>query len=108
MKFTIWSLVSAFDSYQSSSFALELDIGVSDRYQGLYGKCHVIIYYFHILEDNIAKILPCNKTLSFVYNDKRNHIYYIDRCELWRFICEINSGISHVKYLVFPTGTIFI
>jgi hypothetical protein len=21
-------------------------------------------------------------------------IYYIDRCELWGFICEINSGIS--------------
>jgi len=27
---------------------------------------------------------------------------YIDRCELWRFIREMNSGISHVKYQFFP------
>ena len=33
--------------------------------------------------------------------------YYIDRCELWGFICEINSGISHVKYQFFPAGTTF-
>ena len=33
--------------------------------------------------------------------------YYIDRCELWGFICEINSGISHVKYQFFPTRTTF-
>jgi hypothetical protein len=33
--------------------------------------------------------------------------YYIDRCELWGFIREINSGISHVKYQFFPTGTTF-
>jgi hypothetical protein len=37
--------------------------------------------------------------------DKKS--YYIDRCELWGFICEINSGISHVKYQFFPTGTTF-
>ena len=30
------------------------------------------------------------------------NIYYIDRCELWGFIREINSGISHVKYQFFP------
>jgi hypothetical protein len=28
-------------------------------------------------------------------------VYYIDRCELWGFIREINSGISHVRYQVF-------
>jgi len=28
--------------------------------------------------------------------------YYIVRCELWGFIREINSGISHVKYQFFP------
>ena len=33
--------------------------------------------------------------------------YYIDRCELWGFIREINAGISHVKYQFFPTGTTF-
>ena len=33
--------------------------------------------------------------------------YYIDRCDLWGFIREINSGISHVRYHFFPTGTTF-
>jgi hypothetical protein len=28
-------------------------------------------------------------------------------CELWGFIREINSGISHVRYQFFPTGTTF-
>jgi hypothetical protein len=36
-----------------------------------------------------------------------NGSYYIDRCELWGFIREINSDISHVKYQFFPTGTTF-
>ena len=34
-------------------------------------------------------------------------IYYIDRHELWGFIHEINSGISHVRYHFFPAGTTF-
>jgi hypothetical protein len=29
---------------------------------------HFIIYFYHILVDDKAKILPCNKTLSFVSN----------------------------------------
>jgi hypothetical protein len=33
--------------------------------------------------------------------------YYIDRCELWGFIHEINSGISHVRYQFFFAGTTF-
>jgi len=37
----------------------------------------------------------------------KNDDYYIDRCELWRFIREINSGISHVKYHFFPARTTF-
>jgi hypothetical protein len=28
--------------------------------------------------------------------------YYIDRCDLWGFIREINSGISRVRYHFFP------
>ena len=28
-------------------------------------------------------------------------------CELWGFIREINSGISHVKYKFVPAGTTF-
>jgi hypothetical protein len=34
-------------------------------------------------------------------------VYYIDRCELWGFIGEINSDISHVKYQFFSAGTTF-
>jgi len=36
-----------------------------------------------------------------------NNIYYIDRCELWGFIREINSGIYHHTYSfakVVPAG----
>jgi hypothetical protein len=33
--------------------------------------------------------------------------YYIDRCELWGFIREIDSGISHVRYQFFAAGTTF-
>ena len=33
--------------------------------------------------------------------------YYIDRCELWGFIREINSGISHVRYQFFHARTTF-
>jgi hypothetical protein len=40
-------------------------------------------------------------------NSGINITYYIDSCELWGFIREINSGISHVKYQFFPTGTTF-
>jgi hypothetical protein len=36
-----------------------------------------------------------------------NLTYYIDRCELWGFIRQINSDISHVKYQFFPAGTTF-
>jgi hypothetical protein len=44
------------------------------------------------------------RTLS---NNIINTNYYIDRCELWGFILEINSGISHVKYQFFSHGTTF-
>ena len=40
--------ISGYDPYQPSSFAVELDMGISGRYQGQYGKCHVIISYYHI------------------------------------------------------------
>ena len=33
--------------------------------------------------------------------------YYIDRCELWRIIRKINSGISHVKYQFFSLQNYF-
>jgi hypothetical protein len=41
--------------------------------------------------------------LDFKVFDKLH--YYIDRCELWGFISEINSSISHVRYQFFSTGT---
>jgi len=33
--------------------------------------------------------------------------YYIDKCELWGFIREINSGISHVRYQFFPPELLY-
>jgi hypothetical protein len=33
-----------------------------------------------------------------VASEENIYIYYIDRCELWGFLREINSGISHVRY----------
>ena len=32
-------------------------------------------YVYHILVDNIGNILTCDETLSFVKNNKRNHVY---------------------------------
>jgi hypothetical protein len=32
-------------------------------------------------------------------------LLYIDRCALWGFTLEINSGISHVRYQFSPAGT---
>jgi len=29
--------------------------------------------------------------------------YYTDKCDLWGFIREINSGISHLRYQFFPS-----
>jgi hypothetical protein len=40
-----------------------------------------------------------------VYNTEH---YYIDRCELWGSIREINSGISHVKYLLFYSSEVLL
>ena len=57
------------------------------------------------LQEEYHMILQLNRgrdALSFIII-----IYYIDRCELWEFIREINSGISHVKYHFFPAGTTF-
>ena len=34
------------------------------------------ISVFLILVDNRVKILPCDKVLSFVYNNKKNHVYF--------------------------------
>ena len=40
--------------------------------------------------------------ISFYKKKIKAKFYYIDRCELWGFIREINSDISHVKNLFFP------
>jgi hypothetical protein len=44
-------------------------------------------------------------TLISLYIELCISSYYIVRCELWGFISEINSGISHVKYQFFHAGT---
>jgi hypothetical protein len=57
----------------------------------------------------IKFFLPRRKqTTVHIFNMKiDNAHYYIDRCELWGFFHEINSGISHVRYHFFPAGTTF-
>jgi hypothetical protein len=40
--------------------------------------------------------------LMILFMQCGNLYYYKDRSELWGFINEINSGISHVKYQFFP------
>jgi hypothetical protein len=40
-----------------------------------------MIYY-------VSRLLRCTCKIE--------NIYYIDRCDLWGFIREINSGISHL------------
>jgi hypothetical protein len=58
------------------------------------------ICIFHSTRMNLrAMILTGSRTSC----DSSN--YYIVSCELWGFISEINSGISHVKYQFFPAGT---
>jgi hypothetical protein len=42
------------------------------------------------------------------YQDKYNIMYYyIDRCDFWGFIREVNSCISYVRYRFFPADTTF-
>ena len=48
-----------------------------------------------------------NQFSYFSHQHAINVYCYIDRCELWGCIRNINSGISHVKYQLFPTGTTF-
>jgi hypothetical protein len=48
-----------------------------------------------------------NQFSYFSHQHAINVYCYIDRCELWGCIHEINFGISHVKYQFFPTGTTF-
>jgi hypothetical protein len=58
----------------------------------------------------MAKTSHASPSIVQSFNSENSGInitYYIDRCELWGFIREINSGISHVKYQFFPTGTTF-
>ena len=38
----------------------------------------------------------------YFYDIVNENGYYIYRCDLWGFIPEINSGISHVRYQFFP------
>ena len=61
-----------------------------------------IMQYILLLYSN--KYFPIN---SIGKESCNISFYYKDRCELWGFIREINSDISHVKYQFFPTGTTF-
>jgi hypothetical protein len=59
---------------------------------------YTVLELFHNSKEQL--FLYCIRIVITVF-------YYIDRCELWGFIREINSGISHVKYQFFPTVTTF-
>jgi hypothetical protein len=72
-----------------------------------------IFKFFKIIKTNR---ITMRKSRSEIYERYNNYTlnrhfhkfcYYIDRCELWGFICKINSDISHVKYQFFPAGTTF-
>ena len=55
-------------------------------------------------------IVPKLFYFLFLFRRRKNtnkRDYYIDRCDLWGFTREINSGISHVRYQLFPVGTTF-
>ena len=45
--------------------------------------------------------IACSLLLSLVIIGK--YCYYIDMCELWGFIREINFDIAYVKYQFYPT-----
>ena len=52
----------------------------------------------------MVKKSHASRSIVYPFNSENNGInmtYYKDRCELWEFIREINSGISHVKYQFF-------
>ena len=58
---------------------------------------------------NIAYHKPLEYSMfkGFIKKDRAPWIqiyclYYIDRCDLWVFTREINSGISHARYQFFP------
>ena len=42
----------------------------------------------------------CDRSQGFK-DSQCKFIVYVDRCDLWGFIREINSGISHVRYQFF-------
>ena len=86
MTFSISFLVPNLDPYQPPSFAVGLDMGVSGWYQGRYGKCHVIISYYHIF--------CCN---MFVFASP-----IIAKSQCWLFALRANSGQISVFALKYP------
>ena len=64
-------------------------------------KCQIkkLLQTFMIRID-CSFFISLNQIMKFK-SSSHNTSYYIDRCELWGFIREINSDISHVKYQFF-------
>ena len=69
----------------------------------------LIKFFFIFFKHTIFKCQKYTLGLNSITKSYKqlNNYYYIDRCDLWGFICEINSGISHVRYQFFPAGTTF-
>jgi hypothetical protein len=75
------------------------------------------MYFFHCEETKpfvsiftYIEAMLLNLEAPVTQQTKRKFVnhYYIDRCELWGFIREINSGIFTCENIIFfPTGTTF-
>ena len=65
--------------YNLRTFFILFDkTAANPHYLPVYMKVNYLfnICVYHILVDNIAKVLPFDKILSFVQNNKRNHVYF--------------------------------
>ena len=58
-----------------------------------------------VIKTRLTTFFPLLSTEGYI--SVMSTYYYIDRCDLWGFTCEINSAISHVRYQFFPAGTTF-
>jgi len=73
------------------------------------GDVNLDSLYTKVMSENMAYQAATLVLYSnIIYHGSSNiFFYYVDRCELWGFIREIKSGISHVKYQFFHAGTTF-
>jgi hypothetical protein len=66
---------------------------------------YVVVFLNHVIV--VTQDIDLKRNVYSILTLYLRAYYYIDRCELWGFIHEVNSGISHVRYQFFPAGTTF-